>query len=294
MRTIIAVVGPTAVGKSELGIRIAQHLQGEVISGDAFQFYRGMDIGTAKMLEADWRSIRHHLIDILNPEDPFSVADYQKAVRAKIDELLMNDITPVLVGGSGLYISAVLYDYQFIGAKRTIDQDIDKLANGELWNFLNSLSPEVANITDRTNRRRLLRAIELSQSEDAPFENTSMNPYYPDFKVIGLEMDRPVLYKAIEERVDLMVNNGLVAEVKAFYDRNLRSQAMAAIGYKELFAYFDGKMSLEEAILAIKQQSRRFAKRQMTWFKNKMQATWFKVDRTDFEATVQAVLDHLG
>ena len=290
MTKIIGVIGPTAVGKSQVGIAIAKKLNGEIISCDAFQFYRGLNIGTAKLPESEWQGIKHHLIDILNPDESFSVADYQKIVREKIDELLKKNITPILVGGSGLYIQSVLFDYRFNGQKRTDDQDLTKLANGELWQLLKKFAPEVAEKTDQNNRRRLLRAIEIGQSQDNAFDNQGKNPYYDNFELIGLEMPRELLYARIEERVDQMISSGLVDEVRGLYDKKIVGQSMQAIGYKELYQYFEGKLSFEEAILLIKQQTRRYAKRQMTWFKNQMQAKWFNVDISHFEDVVQEIL----
>jgi len=294
MKPIIVIVGPTAVGKSELGIRIAQHVGGEIISGDAFQFYKGLDIGTAKLSMSEWRGVPHHLIDILSPTDAFSVADYQKVVRAKIDELLQKDITPILVGGSGLYIQSVLYDYRFTGTKREEDPELIKMANGELWNLLYNIAPDIAAVTDIANRRRLLRAIELAngQTEDEP-QMTGKNLFYQSVKIIGLEMPRDVLYAAIDQRVDTMMNLGLEAEVKKLHEAQIRSQATMAIGYKELYSVFDGLSTLDTAVSLIKQQTRRYAKRQLTWFKNQMNATWYTVDPLNFEATVQAVMNDL-
>ncbi len=295
MKPIIVVVGPTAVGKSEMAIRIAQKIGAEIISGDAFQFYKRLDIGTAKLSVDEWRGIPHHLIDILSPNDEFSVADYQKVVRAKIDELRTKNITPILVGGSGLYIQSVIYDYRFTGSKREEDSDLAKMANGELWNLLHNIAPEVARVTDISNRRRLLRALELASEkteEDEP-NSYGKNLFYPEVQIIGLEMPRDILYASIDARVDKMMQLGLEAEVKKLHDEGIRSQATMAIGYKELYAYFDGLTTLETAVSLIKQQTRRYAKRQLTWFKNQMQAKWYLVNTLDFESTVLQVLNDL-
>lgn len=293
MNRIIGVIGPTAVGKSQVGIAIAKHLQGEIISCDAFQFYRGLTIGTAKLLESEWQGVKHHLIDILDPKESFSVADYQKIVRAKIDELHRKNITPILVGGSGLYIQSVLYDYRFNGQKRVDDVELAKLANGELWQLLNNIAPEIADKTDQSNRRRLMRAIEIAQSEEDPFDQKGKNPYYDNFSLVGLEMPRADLYAQIEKRVDQMISSGLIEEVRGLYDAQVVGQSTQAIGYKELYQYFDGKKSLEETIMLIKQQTRRYAKRQMTWFKNKMLAKWYQVDLLHFQDTVDSIINDL-
>ena len=293
MKRIICVIGPTAVGKSEMGIAIAKKVKGEIISGDAFQFYRGLDIGTAKLKSTEWQGINHHLIDILDPNDTMSVADYQKIVRAKIDELHIKGIVPILVGGSGLYIQAVLYDYRFNGEKREDDSDLAKLANGELWQLLNSIAPEIAEITDHQNRRRVLRAITIARSDGSAFDGLGKNKYYDNFELIGLEMPREKLYQAIETRVDQMFEMGLLSEVKGLYDAKVLGQSISAIGYKELYQYFDKVRSLEETIALIKQQTRRLAKRQMTWFKNQMEAKWYTVDKTNFQAVIDQVLSDI-
>lgn len=293
MKRIIGVIGPTAVGKSQLGIAIAKHVNGEIISCDAFQFYRGLNIGTAKLLENEWQGVKHHLIDILDPNDSFSVADYQKIVRAKIDELLEKNVTPVLVGGSGLYIQSVLYDYRFTGTKRIDDQELTKLANGELWQYLNQIAPEAAKNTDQNNRRRLMRAIEIALSDGDVVDQKGKFPFYDHFELIGLEMPRADLYARIEKRVDNMIESGLIEEVRGLYDAKVFSQSTQAIGYKELYQYFEGNKSLEETILMIKQQTRRYAKRQMTWFKNQMQAKWYTVNINDFQSTVNEILEDI-
>jgi tRNA dimethylallyltransferase len=291
MNTIIAIVGPTAVGKSTLAIELAKVMKGEIISADAFQFYLGLDIGTAKVPLSQRQGITHHLIDILNPDETFSVADYQRIVRAKIDELLAKNITPILVGGSGLYLQAVLYDYRFSGSKRENDQDLMKLSNGELWQLLQTMNPETAEKMDLSNRRRLLRAIEIARSEGDPLDNTGKNLFYNNVDIIGLTMPRDLLYHAIEQRVDKMVAQGLIDEVLRLYHQGIHSQSSMAIGYKELYAYFDGKTTFEEAINLIKLHTRRYAKRQLTWFKNQMQVQWYDVDLNHFEKTIHDVLN---
>ncbi len=276
-----------------MGIAIAKHLKGEIISCDAFQFYRGLDIGTAKLKSDDWQGVNHHLIDILDPNESFSVADYQSIVRAKIDELHQKNMIPILVGGSGLYLQSVLYDYRFNGEKRVDDSDLAKLANGELWQLLFSIAPEIAEITDHNNRRRLLRAIEIARSDGDPFDGFGKNKFYESFEIIGLEMPRTDLYKAIEQRVDQMFDFGLLEEVRGLYDAKVTGQSIAAIGYKELYQYFDGIRSIEETVALIKQQTRRFAKRQMTWFKNQMDAKWYAVDKADFKSVIEKVISEL-
>ncbi len=298
MKPVVGIVGPTAVGKTALGVAIARRFGGEVVSGDAFQCYRGMDVGTAKVRPEETGGIPHHLIDILDPEEAFSVSDYQKRVRGKIAELHGKGILPVVVGGSGLYVQAALYDYRFAGAGR--DQRRDEAVAGvsteTLYETLRRRDPARAEAIGPANRRRILRMLDILDSA-APSDLDSeqgKTPFYPDLTMIGLSMPRDILAGRIAERVDEMMRRGLLEEVRALYDRGVRTQAVQAIGYRELYRHLDGELSLAEAVEQIKIHSRQFAKRQMTWFSNRMAVDWFTVDPVRFEDTVEAVCASLG
>ena len=286
IKPIIAIVGPTGVGKTRLSIAIAKKFNSEIISCDSMQFYRGLDIGTAKITETEKSGIIHHLIDILNPDDEFSVAIYQNIVRSKIAELHARNLIPVLVGGSGLYISSILYDYKFLGEKRDekLEVTYKNYTTLELAELLKESNPSLANKTDLKNRRRVLRALEKS---DDDFEHSGEKLYYENSLVIGLDMDRDKLYEIIDNRVDIMIEKGLVDEAKNLYRDYLDTQAAMAIGYKELFHYFENKTSLEQAIELIKKNSRHYAKRQLTWFRNKMDCFWIEVDLNNFDKTIE-------
>ncbi|XMB72357.1 tRNA (adenosine(37)-N6)-dimethylallyltransferase MiaA [Mycoplasmatota bacterium WC30] len=290
MDKIIAIVGPTGVGKTRLSIELAKRFNAEIISCDSMQFYKGLDIGTAKIKQAEKQGITHHLLDILDPKDEFSVAIYQKIVRSKIDELRAKSITPILIGGSGLYISSILYDYRFEGEKRRteIENSYQNVSTEDLANILESKAPDIAAKTDLKNRRRVLRSLENINENK---EITSKNLYYKNSLVLGLELERELLYEKINSRVDLMIKSGLIDEAKRLHSRGLETQAIMAIGYKELFQYFDGKNDLETSIDLIKRNSRRYAKRQMTWFKNKMTCNWIQVDFEDFNNTINRALE---
>ncbi len=292
MKKVIAIVGPTAVGKTKLSIEIAKAFNGEIISTDSMQFYQGLDIGTAKIKKIETEGVKHHLIDILKPDAEFSVAEYQEIVREKIDELHKNDILPILVGGSGLYISSVLYDYNFKGEKRSDETKriYSQMDTDELYEILQDQSPKLAKTVDKYNRRRVLRALEKS---DKDIDDSGSRLFYTDALIIGLDLERENLYQRIDRRVDEMIDSGLIEEAKALFDLDIDSQATKAIGYKELFPYFRGEMNLEDCIELIKRNSRRYAKRQITWFKNKMEATWFEVNTLDFKETVNLVLSFL-
>lgn len=292
MNPIICIVGPTGVGKTKLSIELAKYLHAEIISCDSMQFYKGLDIGTAKVRKDETEGIKHHLIDILEPDESFSVAAYQKIVRKKIEELLKKKITPILVGGSGLFISSVIYHYEFLGQKRDSKNisEYEHLDLNELTSILKDKAPKIALNTDLTNKRRVLRALE---KQDSDLSLAGKNLFYENIILFGLNTDRETLYKRIDSRVNQMIHTGLVEEAKKLYDLNLSTQATKAIGYKELDSYFKGESSLQESIELIKRNSRRYAKRQLTWFRNKMDCIWLDVDIDNFNKTIEEAKEHI-
>lgn len=291
MIDLVMIVGPTGVGKTKLSLELAKKFDGEIINGDAMQFYRGLDIGTAKIKSDEQLGIKHHLLDILDPEDSFSVAHYQQLVRNKVEEIKSRGHLPIIVGGSGLYLSSVIDDYLFPGEERDEDLEIEyqDLTTEQLAKILIETKPLLAKKCDLSNRRRVLRALSKDENE----VQNHLNPYYQKSLVIGLDLDRKKLYELLEKRVDQMIENGLVEEAKTFHDSKIKSQAMQAIGYKELYLYFDGAIKLDEAVELIKRNTRRYAKRQMTWFKNKMNVKWFKVNHEDFLNTIIEVSEYI-
>ncbi len=279
MIDVIAIVGPTASGKTALSLELAKRFDGEIINGDSMQVYRHMSIGTAKISDADMQGVPHHLLDIKDPEESFSVAEYQLLVRNKIEEIKSRGKLPILVGGSGLYVQAVLFDYRF--AEEQADEEMRASLYAELeqkgpqhmHDKLKALDPD----TDihPNNTRRVIRALEIwASGQDKTDRGLAMSPMYNEI-IIGLDIDRAVLYDRINERVDDMVDQGLVEEVTALKDRGIRdAQSIQAIGYKEIYAYLNGVMQFEEAINLLKQNSRKYAKRQFTYFKNKLPIYW--------------------
>ena len=269
MKKVIVIVGPTASGKTSVSVKLAKELNTEIISGDSVQVYRSLNIGSAKITKEEMKGVKHHLIDILEPTEDYSVASFQSNARKLIDEIISKGMTPIICGGTGFYIKAALYDYDFTKEER--HNDYSNLSNEEIRNKLLELNdPE---IPDLNNRKRLERHLEIYESG----EEVSINKNEPlyDSLIIGLTMDRELLYDRINKRVDKMVEDGLIEEVKSLYDKGIRSNSVLSIGYRELYEYFDGLCSLEEAIDKIKQHSRNFAKRQYTWFKNQMNVEWF-------------------
>lgn len=298
---VLCIVGPTAVGKTKMSIELAKQLNGEIISGDSMQIYRGMDIGTAKATMDERQGIPHHLIDEKNPDEPYSVAAFQQTVRAKMEEIKSRGKLPIIVGGTGLYIKSVLYDYEFAGESESKEVDEAKyghLSNEELHAKLATVDEAGAKDIHPNNRKRVIRALEIYETSGVKksemIEKQEHKMIY-DACLIGLTDDRNVLYDRINKRVDTMYETGLVEEVKALFDEGIpaESQSIRAIGYKELYDYFKGFISLEESKELIKRNSRRYAKRQYTWFNNQMDVTWFKVDVQHFDKTVQEVLTYV-
>ena len=298
---VLCIVGPTAVGKTKMSIELAKQLNGESISGDSMQIYRGMDIGTAKATMDERQGIPHHLIDEKNPDEPYSVAAFQQTVRAKMEEIKSRGKLPIIVGGTGLYIKSVLYDYEFAGESESKEIDEAKyghLSNEELHAKLAAVDEAGAKDIHPNNRKRVIRALEIYETSGVKksemIEKQEHKMIY-DACLIGLTDDRNVLYDRINKRVDTMYETGLVEEVKALFDEGIpaESQSIRAIGYKELYDYFKGLISLEESKELIKRNSRRYAKRQYTWFNNQMDVTWFKVDVQHFDKTVKEVLTYV-
>lgn len=280
---ILVVVGPTGVGKTKLSVELAKKYNAIVVNGDSMQVYKGLDIGTAKVTEEEKCGIDHFLFDVVSVEDMYTVFDYQRDLRKVLE--LYKDRNIVIVGGTGLYIKAGLYNYEFSEEDNNTNT-YDEYSNEELLEMVKKLDSET--LIHVNNRKRLIRRL------NKKIEGNDKNTLLYDAKFIGLTTDRDTLYERINKRVDVMVENGLLNEVKSFYDQNIRSKAiMTGIGYKELYEYFDGNISLDEALDLIKQRSRKYAKRQYTWFNNQMDVKWFDVDFNDFNNTINDVINYI-
>jgi tRNA dimethylallyltransferase len=294
---VLAIVGPTASGKTSLSIQLAKELNGEIINGDSMQVYRGLDIGTAKIKKHEMDGIPHHLIDIKDPTETFSVAEFQQLVRLKIKEIQERGKLPIIVGGTGLYIQAVLYDFQFTEervneeVRQEYYDELEKHGAQYMHDRLRKIDPETANNIHPNNSRRVIRALEIAEHSSTQKSDPSQNqgdiPIY-NHLIIGLDIDRDVLYERINHRVDVMLEEGLLLEAKMLWSNGLRNvQSVQAIGYKELYLYFENEISFDEAIIQLKQNSRRYAKRQFTYFRNKMTIHWIdpllKVDQLIIE-----------
>ncbi|MCB5953247.1 tRNA (adenosine(37)-N6)-dimethylallyltransferase MiaA [Enterococcus sp. BWT-B8] len=282
MRKVLAITGPTAVGKTALSIYLAEKFNGEIVSGDSMQVYRQLDIGTAKVTEQEKKSIPHYLIDCREITESYSAADFQCEGRKYIEEITAKGKLPIIVGGTGLYIQALLYDFQLGGQnepetsaiREKYEEYAEKNSNEALWQLLKEKDLKAAEVIHFNNRKKVIRALEVFEttgySITSPKEKPK--PVY-DYFLIGLETEREILYARINQRVELMMEQGLLREAKLMA-QNRSVQAAQGIGYKEFFPYFDQQLQLEEAVDQVKQNSRRYAKRQLTWFKNRMTAHW--------------------
>lgn len=297
MQKLLVIVGPTAVGKTDIAIQLAHKLQGEVVSADSMQVYRGMDIGTAKPTPAEQEDIPHHLIDIVEPGEPFSVAEYQTMAREKITEIGQRGHLPILAGGTGLYVRAVIDHYNFIPAdtdwelRAKLRRQAAEAGLDALYQWLQEVDPVVAQRIHPNDERRIVRALEVYQTTGQPLsfweqQVDDSQPLY-DLLMVGLTRPREELYDRINQRVDLMVQAGLIDEARRLLQAGLKEDFIArqAIGYKELFAYLRGEETIDAALATLKRNTRRYAKRQLTWFRADKRVQWVQLDADTSSAT---------
>ena len=279
---ILAIIGPTAVGKTKLSIELAKKYNAIIINCDAMQVYQGLDIGTAKATLEEQEGIPHELLDFVPVTQNYTVYDYQKDARKLLEKYQGRNI--IFVGGTGLYLKSALYDYRFY--EETTTNSYDNLTNEELYNL--ALAKDKNMNIHPNNRKRLVRFLNKEVQE-----YVEPKPLY-DFKIIGLTTSRDILYDKINKRVDVMFQNGLLTEVKSFYDQGIHSKALeTGIGYKELYQYFDNKITLDEAKELIKKNSRHYAKRQYTFFNHQLDVKWFNTNYEDFSKTINEVEDYI-
>ncbi|HOO68060.1 MAG TPA: tRNA (adenosine(37)-N6)-dimethylallyltransferase MiaA [Bacilli bacterium] len=291
MNKIIVIVGPTGVGKTKLSIELAKKYDGEIINADSTQVYKDLNIGTAKVTEEEKEGIKHHLLSFISPNDLYTVYDYQIDGRKAIDDILKRNKTVIIVGGSGLYVKVLLYDYNFKEEDKRISYEMYTIE--DLYNKLKEIDPNTD--ISKNNRQRIERALTFYSENGFPISmKDGRDKLLYDCKIIGLTADRDKLYNRIRRKTEIMFENGLLKEVKELYDNGINGQIVhTAIGYKELYDYFDKKISLEEAISIIKSNSTSYAKRQFTWFNNQMNVKWFNVDFDNFDKTIESVKEYL-
>ncbi len=289
LRPLVVIVGPTASGKTDVAIELAKMVRGEVISADSILVYRGMDVGTAKPTPEEMQGIPHHLIDIVNPDEEFSVAMYQSAAEKLITEITGRGNLPLLVGGTGLYVRSVIDHYDFTpaprdeGLREKLKQQAATMGAEAMHRKLAAVDPASAARLHPNDTRRVIRALEVYYQTGKPiteyqYSQQNTTPKYR-LKMFGLTMDRQLLYRRIEQRVDLMLQRGLVEEVRQLMLRyDAWGTALQGLGYKEIIAYIKGECTLEEAVEILKRNTRRFAKRQLTWFKADKRIRWLYME----------------
>lgn len=288
---LIILTGPTAVGKTDLSIQLAKAVDAEIVSADSMQIYKYMDIGSAKVTEEEMQGVKHYLVDEIEPDMPFSVSEYKRMAEEYIDEISSRGKNVIVTGGTGLYLNSLIFDMDF--GKSDANQELREELNKELeengpaymYEKLVSLDKEAAERIHPNNTKRVIRAIEVAMSGE------KMNDFSKDLRynkkyrpiIIVLNRDRQALYDRINLRVDIMLKNGLIEEVKGLLEKGYTKDmiSMQGIGYKEIIKYFDGEYTLDEAIEIIKRDSRRYAKRQLTWFRRYEDAKWFEIDKFD-------------
>lgn len=302
-KSIVILTGPTAVGKTEISINLAKKINGEIISCDSIAVYKGMDIGSAKISKDEMGGIPHFLIDELNPDEDFSVFTFKQYATKYIDEIISRGHIPILTGGTGFYIQAVLYDIDFCKneddgiIRKELEQIYEEKGEDYLYDMLKEVDPEYAEIVHKNNVKRVIRAIEFFRqtgtklSEHNSNEMQNVSPY--NFAYFVLNDDRQNLYDRINKRVDIMVEQGLFAEVEGLrkkgYDKDLVS--MQGIGYKEVLMYLDGEISKDEAIELIKKNTRHFAKRQLTWFRREKEV--IMINKNEFDYDEDKILEYM-
>ncbi len=300
---LIILTGPTAVGKTNLSIKIAKEINGEIISADSMQVYKNMDIGSAKITPEEMQGVRHHLIDVLEPDEDFNVVTFQKLCKDAINDIYNRNSIPIITGGTGFYIQSVLYDIDFTENEEdsTYRRELENIAATQgatvLHERLEKVDPASAETIHANNVKRVIRALEFYEqtgkriSEHNEKEREKQSAYNSCYFVLTDERDR--LYERIDKRVDIMIEQGLVDEVKALKARGLKrgQVSMQGLGYKEILAYLDGEISLEDAVYVIKRDTRHFAKRQLTWFRREKEVIW--IDKSEFAYDEDKMIDYM-
>lgn len=303
-RNLVIISGPTSVGKTSLSVKLAKEINGSIVSADSMQVYRSMDIGSAKITKEEMQDVKHYLIDVLEPEEEFNITVFKQFATNDIEMIYKDGKLPIIAGGTGFYIQALLYDIDFdddasenIEYRNELMALIKEKGNDFVHNMLKEVDIKSANAIHPNDTKRVIRALEFFKltgekiSEHNEIQRQNEAPY--NFVYFVINEDRELLYKNIDKRVDLMIENGLVDEVKKLKERGLTKDnvSMKGLGYKEILAYLDGEISLDEAIYIIKRDTRHFAKRQITWFKRERNVTW--INKEDFDFDDNRILDYM-
>lgn len=305
-KPLVVLVGPTAIGKTKTSISLAKALNAEIISGDSMQVYRGMNIGTAKIITDEMDGVNHHLIDICEPIEPFNASLFKQRAVSEIGEIYKKGKLPMVVGGTGLYINSLIYDFDFRRSERDnnlrkhLEARIQDEGGEVLLKELRKSDPELAEKLYPADHKRIVRALEIIYSQDRTIseQENILKKYESPYNLclIGLRMERQKIYERINQRVDIMIEAGLVNEVESLLLQGVDPLAtsMQGIGYKEMIAHLNGELSLEEAVERIKRNTRRFAKRQLTWFNRDPNIRWFDVDTCSDSDLYRSILAYIN
>ena len=301
---VVVIVGPTASGKTALSIELAKKINGEIISSDSMQIYKDMDIGTAKVTKEEAEGIKHYLIDCVSPDERYTVSDFKKDAENAIEEILAKGKTPIVVGGTGLYVNSLIYgiEYQDMKFDEQYRDELMKKAETEsglkeIWDEANQIDPEAMKKISPNDKKRIVRVLEIFKATGKTKTEQEIlsrqNGVKYDYKVFGITMERGKLYSRINLRVDIMIEKGLEEEVRNLVNKYTKfPTAMQGLGYKEVVEYFDGNLTYEEMIDKIKQESRRYAKRQLTWFRKNKETIWLDSEN-DMEDNINVILGEL-
>ena len=301
---VIVICGPTASGKTTLSIQLAQKINGEIISSDSMQIYKDMNIGTAKPDQQEMQGIKHYLLDFVEPNQRYSVADYKKDAENAIEDILQKGKVPIIVGGTGLYVDSLIYGIEYPNIefdenyRKELERRVEKEGLEKLYEKAKKIDPQAMKKISRNDQKRILRVLEIynatGKTKTEQEIESRKNEVKYDYRVFAINMDREKLYDRINKRVDIMVENGLVDEVNSLKESFTTSKALkTAIGYKEFIPYFKKEITFDEVIDKIKQNSRHYAKRQYTFFNNQLNVTWYHSDFNNFDNTIDNVIENL-
>ena len=301
---VIVICGPTASGKTALSIELAKQINGEIVSADSMQIYKDMDIGTAKPTKEEMQGIKHYLIDFVSPDERYSVADYKQDAKKAIREILKKGKVPIIVGGTGLYVDSLIYEIEYPNIefdekyREKLEKEVEENGLEELYEKAKEIDIEAIKKISKNDKKRILRILEIyhatGKNKTEQEIESRKNEVEFDYKVYALNWDREKLYERINKRVDIMLEQGLIEEVKNVYEKyNEFPTAMQGLGYKEVVEYLENKMSKEEMIEKIKQETRRYAKRQMTWFRKNKQTIWLNAE-DEIQNNIEIILEGLN
>jgi tRNA dimethylallyltransferase len=305
MNKVIVIVGPTAVGKTKVAIKLAQKVNGEIISADSMQIYKYLDIGTAKPTTEEMEGIKHYMIDIVEPDQEYSVAMYKEMALKCIDNVIKNNKIPIIVGGTGLYIKTVVENIEFSETisdweyRKELSDKAEKEGDEFLHKKLEDIDPEAAAKIHKNDLKRIIRALEVFKYTGKPIsyhqQISKQNPSKYEFIMFGLTMNREKLYRRIDQRVNNMIEGGLIQEVKKLIDIGIsdKSIAMQGLGYKEMLEYFSGTKTIDEVTDIIKRDSRRYAKRQLTWFRRNASINWIDIEEDEKDDALKKIINYL-